>query len=133
MKGLRKVAALVVVLLGVAALLFALRSCSSDDDAGSEPESTASAEPTAPPSLAPAKMSTTKIERTIKARLDRNAGRPTRIECPERVAQKIGTTFDCEVFFDDEPDTAAIASAAVEIDGPDGHYVWTSTPKSQEE
>lgn len=132
MKGLRKVAALVVVLLGVAALLFALRSCGSDD-AGPDPESTASAEPTAPPSLAPAKMSTTKIERTIKARLDQNAGRPTRIECPERVAQKIGTTFDCEVFFDDEPDTAAIATAAVEIDGPDGHYVWTSTPKSQGE
>lgn len=132
MKGLRKVAALVVVLLGVAALLFALRSCSSDD-AGPDPEPTASAEPTAPPSLAPAKMSTTKIERTIKTRLDQNAGRPTRIECPERVAQKIGTTFDCEVFFDDEPDTAAIATAAVEIDGPDGHYVWTSTPKSQEE
>lgn len=129
MNGLRKVAALVVVLLGVAALLFALRSCAGQDDAGSDPEASASAEPTATPSPEPAKMATTKIERSIKARLDQNAGRPTRIECPKRVAQKIGTTFECDVFFDDEPGTAAIAEASVEIDGPDGHYVWTSTPK----
>jgi hypothetical protein len=129
--GLRKVAALVVVLLGVAALLFALRSCSSDDGAGdSDPEASATATPA--PSLAPARMATTRIEQAIKERLDANAGRPTRIECPERVSQKIGTDFSCEVFFDDEPGTAAIATAAVTIDGPDGHFVWKSTPKSQD-
>lgn len=132
MNGLRKVAAVVVVLLGVAALLFALRSCSSDEstDDGAAPDATAT--PSATPSLAPAKMTTTRIEESIKARLDQNAGQPTRIECPDRVEQKIGTTFSCEVFFADQPGTAAVATAAVEIDGPDGRYSWRSTPKSGE-
>lgn len=133
MKRMRKVAALVVLLLGVAALLFVLRSCSTDDDGGSDPTPDSAASPSATPSLTAAKMSTTRIERAIKARLDQNAGEPTRIECPARVSQKIGTSFDCDVFFAEQPDTAAVATAAVEIDGPDGHYTWKSTPKSQED
>lgn len=130
MNGLRKAAAFVVVLLGVAALLFALRSCSGDDAGGSDPAPDASASPSATPSLAAAKMSTTKIEQAIKARLDQNAGQATRVECPDRVKQKVGTTFDCDVFFDDQPNTAAVARADVKIDGPDGHFTWTSEPTS---
>ncbi len=133
MNRLRNVAALVVLLLGVAALLFALRSYTGGDDEGADPTPDASASPTPTPSLAPARMATTRIEQDIKERLDANAGRPTRIECPERVSQKIGTDFTCDVFFDDEPGTAAIATAVVKIDGPDGHFTWRSTPKSQED
>lgn len=130
MTASRKIAAVVVVLLGIAALLFGLRSCSTSEDSAG-PGAAPSATPSATPSLAPVRMSTTTISEAIKARLDVVSQRPTRIECPERVAQKIGTTFECEVFFDDEPDAAAVATADVEIDGPDGTYSWTSTPKGQ--
>ena len=128
----KKIVAVVVLLLGVAALMFALRSCASDSG-GDGPSAEPSATPSATPSLAPVKMATTRISDAIKTRLDEVAGRPTRIECPKRVAQKIGTEFECDVFFEDEPDgTAAAAVAEVEIDGPDGHFTWTSTPAGQE-
>lgn len=130
---MRKVAALVVVLLGVAALLFALRSCSSDDDGGSDPGADPTPSASASPSLAPTRMTTTRIEQSIKTRLDQNAGQPTRVECPDRVLQKIGTAFDCQVFFANQPNTAAVAVAAVKIDGPDGHFTWNSKPVSQEQ
>lgn len=132
MSGLRKVAAVVVVLLGVGALLLVLRSCSSQDGDGSDPapDASASASVTAPPERA--KISTTKIEQSIKTRLDRNAGQATRVECPDRVNQKIGNTFDCDVFFDDQPGTAAVARAVVKISGPDGAFEWTSEPASGE-
>lgn len=130
MKVFRRIASVVVLLLGVAALLFALRSCAEDEPVAEEPQPTASPSPS--PTLEAAKMGTTTIEESIKARLDEVSGRPTRIECPERVAQKVGTAFECDVFFDDEPETAAVATAAVEIDGPDGHFTWTSTPTSNQ-
>jgi hypothetical protein len=132
-KKMRKVAALVVVLLGVAALLFALRSCSPDDDGGSGSSADPTPSASASPSLAPTKMTTTRIEQSIKTRLDQNAGQPTRVECPDRVLQKIGTAFDCQVFFANQPNTAAVAVAAVKIDGPDGHFTWNSKPVSQGE
>lgn len=126
MRSFRRVGYVVVLLLGVGLLLFALRSCQSDD-ATPTPESEPSA--SASPSLAPARMTTTKIESSIKTRLDEVSGRPTRVECPEKVEQKVGTAFDCDVFYDDDPGTAAVATASVEIDGPDGRYSWESTPK----
>lgn len=131
MKAYRKLVGLVVVVLGVAALLFALRSCAADDgDDDSSPESSASA--SASPSAQAVKMSTTKIEQAIKARLDSNAGEPTVVECPESVSQKVGTEFTCDVFLESQPDAAAAATAEVEIDGPDGHYTWRSVANQGE-
>lgn len=132
MKGSRKLVGLVVVVLGVAALLFALRSCSSEkgdsEVLGPDPSASASGSPE-PQAV---KMSTTKIEQAIKARLDSNAGEATVVECPDSVSQKVGTEFTCDVFFEAQPDTAAAAIAEVEIDGPDGHYTWRSVTNQGE-
>lgn len=127
MKGSRKLVGLVVVVLGVAALLFALRSCSADEGGSDAGEADPSASASASPAPEAVKMSTTKIEQAIKARLDVNAGEATVVECPDSVSQKVGTEFTCDVFFEAQPGTAAAATAEVEIDGPDGHYSWTST------
>ncbi|MGJ9412109.1 DUF4333 domain-containing protein [Aeromicrobium sp. CF4.19] len=128
MSARTKLTAVVVLLLGIGALLFGLRSCSADESGDPEPSPSASASPSE--SLAPVEMTTGVIEENIKERLDANAGQPTRIECPERVQQKIGTTFDCEVFFADQPDTEAVSTAKVEINGPDGAFTWNAEPNS---
>ncbi|WP_375003263.1 DUF4333 domain-containing protein [Aeromicrobium sp. CTD01-1L150] len=116
-----KVAAVIVLLIGIGVLLFGLRSCSADD---TDSDAAPSDDPAPSESLAPVQMSTEQISDAIKAKLDDNAGQPTRVECPEKVDQKVGTTFECDVFFADQPDTGAVSTASVEINGPDGAFVW---------
>lgn len=130
MNVLQKAAAFVVVLLGVAALLFALRTCSGENEAAPKPKPAPSASASATPSPQAATMSTTTIEQAIKAKLDQSSGRATRVTCPDRVAEKVGTTFGCDVFFEAQANAAAVAKAAVKIDGPDGHFTWSSKPTS---
>lgn len=125
----RKITTVVLILLGVAAILFALRSCQNDKESAAAPEPTASVtESVKPRSVL---MSTVSIENKIKARLETVSGRKISVECPGKVKQKVGTKFDCEVFFADEPGTAAVSTASVKVDGPDGHFTWTATPKEQ--
>lgn len=125
MSARTKVTAVIVLLLGVGALLFALRSCTAEDSTA-EPEPSAS--PSASRSLAPVRMTTNVISDAIKTRLDENAGQPTRVECPDEVEQSVGTTFECEVFLENQPGTEAVSIANVEIDGPDGAFTWEATP-----
>lgn len=125
----RKIATVVLILLGVAAILFALRSCQEDSKDGAAAEPTPSATKTLTPRAV--KMSTVVMERRISARLQVTSGRKIRVECPPKVQQKIGTKFTCEVFFADEPGTAAVSTARVVVDGPDGHFRWVATPKDQ--
>ncbi len=126
MSARAKVTAAIVLLIVAGAVLFGLRSCGADG--GSAPDDEASGDPTPSESLAPVKMSTDKIAEAIKTRLDERSGQPTRVECPDKVEQKIGTTFECDVFFADQPNTAAVSTAVVEINGPDGAFVWEATP-----
>ena len=126
MSARAKATAAIVALIALGAVLFGLRSCEADGGASSEEE--AASDPTPSESLAPVKMSTDKIAEAIKTRLDERAGQPTRVECPEQVEQKVGTTFECDVFFDDQPNTPAVSTAVVEINGPDGAFVWEATP-----
>ena len=121
MSARAKVAAAIVLLIGIGALIFGLRSCGADDTG---PDAGGSDDPAPSESVAPVKMSTEQISGAIKAKLDENAGQPTRVECPDKVEQKVGTTFECEVFFADQPDTEAVSTASVEINGPDGAFVW---------
>ncbi|KQY59123.1 hypothetical protein ASD11_05875 [Aeromicrobium sp. Root495] len=125
----RKITTVVLILLGAAAILFALRSCQQDtaDEAAPEPSATVT-EKVKPRSVL---MSTVSIENKIKTRLETVSNRKISVECPKKVKQKVGTTFDCDVFFADEPGTAAVSTADVEIDGPDGHFTWKATPKEQ--
>lgn len=121
-----RVTAAIVPILAIGALLVGLRACSADDPAADEPG--ASSEPTPEESLAPVQMSTAQISEAIRTRLDERAGQPTRVECPERVEQKVGTTFECDVFFAEQPNTPPVSTATVEINGPDGAFVWEAVP-----
>ena len=125
----RKVATVVLILLGIAAILFALRSCQEDSNDGAAAEPTPSATQTLKPRAV--KMSTVVMERKISARLEVTSGRKIKVVCPPKVKQKIGTKFSCDVFFADEPGTGAVSTAKVVVDGPDGHFTWVATPKDQ--
>lgn len=122
-----RVTAAIVLILAIGALLIGLRACSADDGGGAD-DPGASSEPAPGESLAPVQMSTKQISEAIRTRLDERAGQPTRVKCPKRVEQKVGTTFECDVFFAEQPNTAAVSTATVEINGPDGAFVWEAVP-----
>ncbi len=76
-------------------------------------------------------MSSDGVEDNIERRLGAREGRQIVAKCPKKVDQAIGTTFDCDVFFAGRDD--AIATAHVEIDGPNGEFSWKSEPKVKSE
>lgn len=122
-----RVTAAIVLILAIGVLLVGLRACSADDE-GVPDDPAATGEPTPEESLAPVQMSTQQISEAIRTRLDQRANQPTRVECPERVEQKVGTTFECDVFFAEQPNTPPVSTATVEINGPDGAFVWEAVP-----
>lgn len=76
-------------------------------------------------------MSSDGVEDNIERRLGEREGREIVAKCPKKVDQAIGTTFDCDVFFKGRED--AIATAHVEIDGPNGEFSWKSEPNVKSE
>ncbi len=76
-------------------------------------------------------MSTDGVEDNIERRLGEREGRQIVAKCPKRVDQAIGTKFECGVFFPYRDD--AIATAHVEIDGPNGEFSWKSEAKIKSE
>lgn len=109
----------IATLLILAGLFYLLRSLGGDDDV--EPLLTRATE--APVVM----MSTDGVIDNITRRLEENEGRKIRVTCPKEVAETIGTTFSCDVFFVDRED--AIATAHVTIDGPGGEFSWKSEAK----
>lgn len=69
-------------------------------------------------------MSSNGVEDNIERRLTAREGRQIVAKCPKKVDQAIGTKFDCDVFFPGRDD--AVATAHVEIDGPNGEFSWKS-------
>jgi hypothetical protein len=76
-------------------------------------------------------MSTDGVEDNIERRLGEREGRQIVAKCPKKVDQAIGTKFECGVFFPYRDD--AIATAHVEIDGPNGEFSWKSEPAVKSE
>ncbi|WP_332643824.1 hypothetical protein [Aeromicrobium sp.] len=76
-------------------------------------------------------MSTDGVEDNIERRLTAREGRQIVAKCPKKVDQAIGTKFECDVFFPYRDDP--IATANVEIDGPNGEFSWKSEAKVKSE
>lgn len=76
-------------------------------------------------------MSTDGVEDNIERRLTAREGRQIVAKCPKKVDQAIGTKFECDVFFPYRDDP--IATAHVEIDGPNGEFSWKSEAKVKSE
>lgn len=116
-KTATNVAFVVATLLMIAGALFWARDNFKNEN---KPE----AEETVAPVIL---MSTDGVEDNIERRLAGREGRQIVAKCPKKVDQAIGTTFDCDVFFPHRKD--AIATAHVEIDGPNGEFSWKSESK----
>ena len=113
-KSATNVAFVVATLLMVAGAIFWFKDSLDEKE---KPE----AEETVQPVIL---MSTDGVEDNIERRLTGLEGRPIVAKCPKKVDQAIGTTFECGVFFPNRED--AVATAHVEIDGPNGEFTWKS-------
>ncbi len=116
-KTATNVAFVVATLLMIAGAIFWFKDSMKEED---EPK----AKPTEQPVVL---MSTDGVEDNIERRLTQREGRRVKADCPKKVDQAIGTTFACDVFFDGREDP--IATANVEIDGPNGEFSWKSEAK----
>lgn len=69
-------------------------------------------------------ISSAGVEENIARRLTQRAGREVQVECPPKVNELVGTTFECDASFVGEEGVATIAK--VEITGGGGQFEWTS-------
>jgi beta-lactam-binding protein with PASTA domain len=65
------------------------------------------------------------VEKNIAERLTARAGREVVVECPPKVNELVGTTFECDARIAGDSDVATVAK--VEITGGGGQFEWTST------
>lgn len=70
------------------------------------------------------RISSDGVEKNISERLTARTGRAVTVECPAKVNELVGTTFDCEAFFEGDTEVATIAK--VEITGGGGQFSWSS-------
>lgn len=70
------------------------------------------------------RISSDGVEKNISERLTARTGRTVSVECPAKVNELVGTTFDCEASFEGDSEVATIAK--VEITGGGGQFSWTS-------
>lgn len=116
MKRIINGALLVVVLGGVAALIFAVMSW-GDDPAKKE------VAPAAPKIVY---MSTEGVVANIERRLQGQAGFAVKAKCPKKVDEAVGSKFRCSVRKAGRDDKIAIAT--VKINGENGQFTWSSKP-----
>lgn len=90
-----------------------------DDDEGSEPDRAG-----VPGQVEASLISSAGVEKNIAERLTARAGRDVTVECPDKVNELVGTTFECDAFYTGETDIATVAK--VEITGGGGQFEWTS-------
>lgn len=109
---------LVLVGLGVVAAVILFLDARADEKAANQP-------PPRPSKEAVTYLSTKGPVKSIEERLSAVAGMPVEARCPERVSDKVGTTFRCSVR---GADGTRLATARVTIDGPRGRFAWTSKP-----
>lgn len=114
----------VLAIIGAGVLYWTLR-----DDDGDVPDR-AGVPKEAPVSL----ISSDGVEKNISERLTARTGRTVAVECPDKVNELVGTTFECEAFFEGDAEIATVAK--VEITGGGGQFSWTSenaeTPEPDE-
>lgn len=116
----RRIALVVLVLLGVVAVILAVRGFTSDDASTPEPKPSTTESPKGP------QRATDYVENGIARRLTQVSGQNTRVTCPSPVSAKVGTSFTCKVRYANKD--AVVSIAKVKIDGPDGHYTWDAEP-----
>lgn len=121
--NIRRVATVLLVVLGIAAAILAIRGFTSDEGSSSKPEPSATQTSEGP------QRATDYIEDGIAQRLTRVSGQKTRVRCPSVVSAKVGTSFTCKVRYANED--AVVSIAKVKIDGPDGHYSWDAEPANK--
>lgn len=114
----------VLAIIGAGVLYWTLR----DDDDGERDRAGV------PESAPVSRISSDGVEKNISERLTARTGRTVTVECPDKVNELVGTTFECEASFEGDADVATIAK--VEITGGGGQFSWTSenaeTPEAPE-